>query len=148
MIQSLRKTSITILTCFFVIPWSVFLGCGGSKSSSGTVEPTLSSIQSKIFNSSCALASCHNSSSAQGDLALNEGNTFDQLINIAADNVVAAAAGKKRVIPGDPDNSFLIQKLEGPGSGEGDRMPQSNSSLSQEEIDVIRQWIEQGALDN
>jgi hypothetical protein len=48
------------------------------------------------------------------------------------------------VRPGDPDASYLIQKLEG-RAAVGARMPLGAPALPQATIDVIRQWITQGA---
>jgi hypothetical protein len=45
---------------------------------------------------------------------------------------------------GDPDNSYLIQKLEGTAS-EGAQMPFGGPPLDQAVIDDIRQWIADGA---
>jgi hypothetical protein len=56
------------------------------------------------------------------------------------------SAGTQRVNPTDPDNSYLIQKLEGPGAS-GSQMPPSGA-LEQADIDVIRQWISAGAVDD
>jgi hypothetical protein len=53
-----------------------------------------------------------------------------------------------RVIPLDPDGSFLIQKLEGTPGIVGARMPADGLFLQQATVDVIRQWILNGALDN
>ena len=47
------------------------------------------------------------------------------------------------VIPGDPENSHLAQKLLGTQK-EGTLMP-PNGSLPQEEIDIILDWIKAGA---
>lgn len=55
-------------------------------------------------------------------------------------------AGLQRVEAGDPDNSYLVQKLEGTASS-GQQMP-PGAALPQSEIDVIRQWITDGALDD
>ena len=60
------------------------------------------------------------------------------------------------VIPGNAEKSLLYQKL-GPSPPFGKRMPldpkkkkgmASTKSLTEEEIRVIREWIEQGAKDN
>ena len=123
-------------------------GCGGDGDTVANLDPTLTSIQTNVFNKSCALVSCHNSTAAQGGLKLTQGDSFGEIVNIAAENSAAAADGKLRVVPGDPGASFLIQKLEGPGAGEGDLMPQSSSGLDSEIIAVIRQWIADGALNN
>jgi hypothetical protein len=50
----------------------------------------------------------------------------------------------ERVEAGDPDNSYLIQKLEGTASV-GARMPLLGPALDQATIDTIRQWITDGA---
>jgi hypothetical protein len=53
---------------------------------------------------------------------------------------------KVRVKAGDPDNSFLVQKLEGHLSpSEGQRMPLLGGPIPQSAIDVLRTWIAQGA---
>lgn len=52
-----------------------------------------------------------------------------------------------RVAPNDPDNSYLIQKLEGT-AGTGAQMPLNGAPLPQAQIDVIRQWITDGAVDD
>ena len=52
-----------------------------------------------------------------------------------------------RVEPGDPDNSYLIDKLEGT-QAVGSQMPQGGPFLDQETIDMIRQWISDGAENN
>lgn len=56
---------------------------------------------------------------------------------------------RTRVIATDPDGSFLIQKLEGAMGIIGARMPADGPPyLQQATIDVIRQWIQNGAPNN
>lgn len=50
-----------------------------------------------------------------------------------------------RVIPGNPDASILIRRLEGT---EPPQMPLDAPPLTQPEIDRVRQWILEGAEDN
>ena len=49
------------------------------------------------------------------------------------------------VVPGDPDNSFLMQKLTGPAADEGDQMPDRGSQLDAATLAAIRTWIANGA---
>ena len=49
-----------------------------------------------------------------------------------------------RVVPGDPDASFLIQKLNGTQTL-GNRMPDGGPYLTTATVNVIRQWIQDGA---
>ena len=48
------------------------------------------------------------------------------------------------VLPGDADGSLLVELLEDPGS----RLMPPAGSLSDAEIQLIRDWISAGALDN
>ena len=49
-----------------------------------------------------------------------------------------------RVEPGDPDNSYLVQKLEGTAAA-GAQMPFGGPPLDEALIGDIRQWISDGA---
>lgn len=52
--------------------------------------------------------------------------------------------GLLRVAPGDPNNSFLIHKLEGRDIV-GVRMPQNADPLTAGQIQIIARWIQRGA---
>ena len=56
-----------------------------------------------------------------------------------------------RVAPGFPSRSYLWHKLRGTHAsvgGGGDRMPQGDPPLSTAQMNVIRAWIVEGALDD
>jgi hypothetical protein len=105
------------------------------------LSPTLSSIQREIFNPSCV--EHHGEQETEGDLDLRDGESYAQLVNHPAFQVTL-----DRVEPNDPENSYLIHKLEGRSGIVGDRMPPSEPFLSSAHIDVIRQWINAGAQNN
>ena len=129
-------------------------GCGGGSgegldengrplaSGGGPVvlQPTLASIQANVFSPSCAIPGCHGGGSVQQGLRLDPGFSATNLINV----VSPRDANLIRVVPGNPNASFIIQKLEGRQTL-GDRMPQFGPYLPQPTIDVIRQWIQLGA---
>ena len=50
-----------------------------------------------------------------------------------------------RVEPGNPDDSYLIQKIEGTAAV-GGRMPLGGQALPPDTIAAIRQWITDGAV--
>ncbi|HRN57195.1 MAG TPA: DUF1549 domain-containing protein [Agriterribacter sp.] len=52
-------------------------------------------------------------------------------------------SGKFAIIPGDPDNSEMIRRLTSKDPEE--RMPYQHAPLSSKEIDMLRQWIKEGA---
>ncbi len=56
-----------------------------------------------------------------------------------------------RVTPNQPDNSYLVHKVQGThlaAGGSGSQMPEGQPPLSQSDIDLIRAWIQAGALPN
>ncbi|MDH3589950.1 MAG: Ig-like domain-containing protein, partial [Gammaproteobacteria bacterium] len=108
-------------------------------SSTGPLAATFTSIQDNVLTPFCT--SCHAGSAAPLGLRLESGSSFALLVNIPS----VQESGVLRVAPGDPDNSYLIQKLEGT-AGTGSRMPLGTPPLPQSTIDVIRAWIAAGAL--
>lgn len=108
----------------------------------GALGPTLDSIQAVIFTPVCT--QCHFGSSPAGNLNLEEGNSYDNLVGVQRE-----FDPEIRVVAGDADSSFLIDKLEGNnlGGSRGDRMPLNGPPyLTQIQIDAIRQWINAGAM--
>jgi hypothetical protein len=113
------------------------------------LEPTFSSIQQNIFNAPDsagrpACTSCHNLERLSGTMNLREGAAYASLVNVPS----SRKAGAVRVVPGNPDASYLIQKLEGAPDIVGDRMPQRGPFLTPGQIQIIRRWIELGAPNN
>lgn len=105
--------------------------------------PNFSEIQAEVFTPTCAVSGCHTGGAAPQGLQLDESSSYGLLVGVASTEVPSLL----RVEPGDPDNSYLIQKLEGTASV-GDQMPLGGPPLPQASIDVIRQWISDGAIDD
>ncbi len=108
----------------------------------GALVPTLASIQDNVFTVSCAVSSCHTGAGAPYGLQLDRG--------FSAGNLIKVPSGQDpnliRVVPFDPDASLLIQKL-GDMPPVGERMPAGGRApLKTATINVIRQWIQDGAL--
>ncbi|TKJ41001.1 hypothetical protein CEE37_04875 [candidate division LCP-89 bacterium B3_LCP] len=102
---------------------------GGSTtiSYSGDVQP--------IFDNACV--SCHVTppSPGAGDLDLT---SYAGLTDPSGPN------NAPEVIPGDADNSYFVKRLDG---SIPPIMP-VGGTLTPAEIDLIKEWINQGALDN
>lgn len=117
-----------------------------------SLEPTFSSIQKEIFESTdssgrAACTNCHSNTgrNPSGGLNLNHDVAYDQLVNVA----VREKPGAIRVIPGDPDNSYLIHKLDGAADITGRRMPFNGPPyLTDGQITIIKRWIANGAPRN
>jgi hypothetical protein len=105
------------------------------------LSPTFASIQANVFSPICAVPGCHGGPTAQQGLRLDAGFAYGNLINVASPR----DSSQVRVIPGNPDDSFIIHKLEGTQTL-GDRMPDGGPYLQQSTIDVVRLWIANGAL--
>ena len=101
-----------------------------------TSGATLDAIQAAVFTPSCATAGCHTGEDPPEDLRLDEGFSFANLVDVPSNEVPELL----RVEPGDPDNSYLVQKIEGTAA-EGARMPLGAPALDQELINDIREWI-------
>ena len=104
--------------------------------------PNFSEIQANVFTPDCATSGCHAGANAAASLNLEEANSYAMLVGIQSSQDGAL----QRVEAGDPANSYLVQKLEGTASA-GQQMP-PGAALPQSEIDVIRQWITDGAIDD
>jgi hypothetical protein len=97
------------------------------------------SIQDNVFTPICVR--CHSGASAPQGLQLDEGHSYALLVGVPSNEV----PGLDRVKPGDPDNSYLVQKIEGASGIVGARMPFGGPYLPQSTINIIRQWISDGA---
>jgi len=124
-------------------------GCAGEGSGPGpatttTTNPGFASIeevQNQIFTPTCAFSGCHNTASRQGNLDLSSAAiSHGQLVG-----VVSECAGLTRVVPGDPDSSYLLHKVGDGPEPCGTLMPQLLPPLTAEQIALIRSWIEGGA---
>jgi len=105
------------------------------------LTPTLASIQQNIFTPSCGFSGCHAPGTAPFGLRLDTAAMSGQLlVNVASFELPSLM----RVSPNDPDNSFLVQKIEGTATA-GGRMPLNRTPLTAQQIQVIRDWISNGA---
>lgn len=109
-----------------------------------SVKPSFDSIQVAVFSQSCAFSGCHAGSNPTGGLNLEEGQAYDNLVNVQSREIPRYM----RVEPNNPDSSYLIMKLEGSDKIIGQQMPADGDPLSQEQIDYIREWINDGAKNN
>jgi hypothetical protein len=100
------------------------------------------SIQENIFTPICSV--CHAGGGAPEGLRLDAADSFNLLVGVPSTEVPALL----RVKPGDPDNSYIIQKLEG-HAAVGAQMPfgcpNTQPCLTTSTIAFIRQWITNGA---
>ena len=111
---------------------------------------TVNSIRT-IFQNKCV--SCHNPTNLSGNLDLSGNNQAlsSALVGVTANNPVAGAAGKKYLLPGYPERSYLLRLCNTGGwetypeydlaAGENPSDHGSLVSLEKEELELIRQWV-------
>jgi hypothetical protein len=96
------------------------------------------SLQARVLTPRCT--GCHAGAAAPLGLRLTEDASYAALVN--ASSVEQPAL--KRVAPGNPDASYLVQKVNG-SAAVGGRMPLGGPPLRADEIAALRQWILDGA---
>jgi len=123
-------------------------GCSGSpEGDSGSTQAAAekSFYQAEIaplLASNCA--TCHLTGQEAGNMALIPAKAIESLVGVKS----VEAPNLVRVVPGDPDASYLIMKLEGTHidhGGSGARMPFGGFPLDDGDMAKIRAWIAQGA---
>ena len=94
--------------------------------------PSYAAVIQPIWNAACTR--CHGS---DGGLSLS-GDAYDRIVNVAS----SQNRSFMRILPGDPDNSYILRKLEGCNTAGcvGGSMP-PGSRLSNPQLQQIRDWI-------
>ena len=112
---------------------------------SGNIQP--------IFNRSCATSTaCHVGATAAQGLQLTAGTSYGAIVNVPATEKPKLLLVK----PGAPNDSYLLQKVEGAPGIAGVEMPQGCPGTplggavcpSADEITAIRTWIMECAQNN
>ena len=127
------------------------VACGGDDGTSpengnGNNPPTLSGDVQPILTANCTTG-CHGGAQPILGQNLSEGQTIASTVNVASSELPTM----DRIEPGEPDNSYLVNKIQGTQAsvgGIGERMTLNRDALTQEQIDIVRAWIADGAKDN
>ena len=116
------------------------------------LEPTFASVQSQIFETTdsagrVACTNCHTNvgRTPSGGMNLVHDLAYDQIVNVPSRGKPSAT----RIIPGDPENSYMVHKLEGRPGIVGIRMPFSGAPfLTDGQMLILKRWIAIGAPRN
>lgn len=128
---------------------TVVVGDNGSPRLTDTLRVTVS-VQTLIsfsgqiqplFTTNCVDAGCHPGGGSP--FSLQAGASYSNLVG--RDATTGPCLPIKRVQASNANASALVKRLEGTC---GSRMPLNGSALSASQIQLIRDWIEQGALNN
>jgi hypothetical protein len=135
-----RAVSVRLVLSVLVAGLVPVAGCGESDAPA-PIPPHLSSIETEIFAHNCTFSSCHGAT-PEKDMSL-VAPTYATITGVPSTEVPTMM----RIAPGDPDGSYLLQKISSPTPLDGVRMP-PDQPLAQNKIDAIRIWIAAGALDD
>ncbi|HEY5615523.1 MAG TPA: hypothetical protein VIL52_05830 [Bacteroidota bacterium] len=98
-----------------------------------------------VFNGNGCVG-CHGGS---GGLFLTQGVSYNNLVNV---NAQASCTTLKRVLPGNAAQSVLFIRVSSNSAdtdcGVNSRMPKDGTRLPQATIDLLEDWINQGAKNN
>jgi hypothetical protein len=108
---------------------------------SPSYHPTFEQIHQRLIQSQCgvtgASGGCHGpESEGQGGLVLDDPD-------VAYEELLGISDGRARVVPGDPECSILVQRIE--SNDPSFRMPSRAARLPEGVRCAIRQWIANGA---
>ncbi|MDQ3037119.1 MAG: hypothetical protein M3Y87_32295 [Myxococcota bacterium] len=102
----------------------------------------LERIVGEILEPSCGQSGCHSHPEPAQGLDLS---SADAVLRTAVGRspTIGSASGlyPAIVVPGDPERSFLIAKVTLPGADEGLPMPPNEWMLTEEAVEVLREWI-------
>ncbi|MDX9791100.1 MAG: c-type cytochrome domain-containing protein [Candidatus Kapaibacterium sp.] len=128
------------LTCFVFFIFSCADGIVSEcpDDSSPVVRATFSSIQSEVFDKSCAGSDCHGGTNPSAGLRLAGINSYDNIVN-------KEVFGMMLVKPGASEESYLFARISSDITSL--QMPPTGK-LPRSVIDSIRVWIDNGALNN
>jgi len=116
------------------------------------LEPTFGSVEKDILQTAesgsgrRACISCHtaNGRTPAGGLNMDVADPYAVLVNGAS----TRNPGQIFIVPGNPDASYLVKKVEGAPGIVGARMPLGGPYLKEGQIQILRRWIERGAPKN
>ena len=143
----------------YVLTLSFLAACSSSSGSDDpnrgdpskcNVDSTFGVVQQIFETRGCAASTCHgaDASEAAAGLDLRPENLYDNVVNVAA-----GTADLPLVFPAEEERSVLYLKIAAKTLGtdlsevgvSGAPMPSSPDALTEDELEVVRQWIRGGA---
>jgi hypothetical protein len=125
---------------------AILWGCsggGGEPSreapSSGAGDGAFTVLEAELLAPKCSRSGCHGGETPAAGLNLSKGAAYDALVGVSAQR----RPDRLLVNPGDPEGSYLVQRLV--PEGDTPHMPLGGSPLPDAEVERVRAWIRDGA---
>ena len=136
-------------TIILGIVWALALvACGDSTVAPGLEreildDPSFASDINPLFQTQgCSSGACHGSGAGGLTLTASVSDNYSRLVGVQA-----IGEPFQLVAAGDAQNSYLVIKIEGRQTS-GTRMPRGGNALDGVDRANIRNWIDNGALNN
>lgn len=143
----MKKTVFLFLLCSFLFligcsdEGSAPTGSSGGGNTTDTIVNFATDIRPIIQGNGCLGSSCHGGSTTNGGLNLGSA-TYTEVINASGTN------GEFVVANSSATSTFYIKTSQDSPSIGGSRMPLTGGPLTAVQIELIKDWIDQGALNN
>ena len=125
--------------------FSIFIACGPCPTGETLCDDqcvpqsiTAAELSEDIFSKSCAFSSCHSSaSSASASLQLHDEEALLSMI----DRPSVQSPETMLIAPGNPEDSYLIQKMKGYQLAEGTESMPPGTTLCEGKVQLVEDWI-------
>jgi hypothetical protein len=97
-----------------------------------------------VLVDACTGVGCHGFPVSAAGLDLRAGNVHGNLVGVSS----SQCNDRLLVAPGQPEASYLMDKLQGVNLCFGTQMPKAAPALSAAELAAISEWICRGAADD
>ncbi len=129
------------------------LGCGGTAAdTAGTEPPRFTAIYASLVpsgtKSKCSF--CHSlppNKISNGNLSMGMDKAAAYASLVGKMSGSATCAGRRLVVPGQPEQSLFFQKFSSTPPC-GGRMPLGADPLTDAQLEMVRTWIANGAKDD
>ncbi|MBS1120158.1 MAG: Tryptophan synthase alpha chain [Deltaproteobacteria bacterium] len=126
-------------------PTLVGTGTSGVFSVTGPPQQVSYASQVKPLWATCTSNQCHDNTAPQQGLNLTAAGSYAAIVGVTSQQ----CASTKLVKAGAPDQSYLLFKLQGSGSCySGSRMPKAMPAFTAAQLQLVRDWIANGAPNN
>jgi hypothetical protein len=118
--------------------------CVGGACTCANASVSFSAAVQPILTASCATNGCHRGMMPQAGMDLSAGKSYQAMVDVTAEQ---CNDGRKRVLPGQPSESYIMDKIQNVDLCFGTKMPKL-SSLPAPDVEIISSWICAGAPNN
>jgi len=139
----------TVITTFAVVGQATITATASPASATRVVNVSATPISfaTQVVTVFTGAAGCDGCHPPAQNMNLTAAQAFNNIVGVNSGEVPAL----KRVRPFRPDSSYLVHKIQNTQAtvgGSGSRMPLGGTPLTNTTINIIRNWILQGALNN